>query len=83
MKKAKQILAILACVLLIGLYAFSLFLAIVGDSNSKNLFLTSIYATVIIPIIIWIYTFIYKFFKSRYQENKDALNPNEKDSEEK
>lgn len=79
MKKIKQILAIVVCIFLVGLYAFSLILAILGNSNSKNLFFTSVYATVIIPIVIWMYTFIYKFFKSKHQENIDASKQSKED----
>jgi len=75
MKKLKQVSAILVCIFLLSLYLFTLILAIIGNPGSKNLFLTSIYATVIIPVLIWIYTFVYKLMKDHRKDNqfKDEL----------
>lgn len=63
MKKTKQILAIIGVVLLVGLYVSTLACALFGGDNFMDLLMASIYATVVIPVLIWAYTFIYKLIK--------------------
>lgn len=63
MKKAKRILAIIGILILIGLYLVTLFCAIFAKDNVMNFLMASIYATVIIPVLIWAYTFIHKLTK--------------------
>ena len=59
-KKIKQILAIIGIVVLVGLYVSTIVCALSSSDNFMNLLLASIYATVIIPVLIWAYSFIYK-----------------------
>ncbi|MCR5396010.1 MAG: hypothetical protein K6E64_00935 [Lachnospiraceae bacterium] len=54
MKKAKQILAILGIVLLVGLYVMTFVFAIIDNPNTLRLLGASICATIIIPAGIWI-----------------------------
>lgn len=70
MKKVKQILAIIGVILLVGLYLSTLILAIFGNSNTMNLFIASIVATVIIPVLIWAYSMIYRLLKDHYSQRK-------------
>ena len=72
MKKTKRILAILGCVLLIALYVSTLVFALTGSEDAMNLFRASIYATVVVPVLIWAYTFIYRLLKNHYgpQDNE-------------
>ena len=63
MKKVKQILAILGIVVLVGMYGITLFCAIFDNSDTMNYLKASIVATVIVPTLLWIYTFIYKLLK--------------------
>jgi amino acid transporter len=63
MKKVKQIFAIAGSVLLIGLYLTTLILAITDSSETMNVFFASVVASVIIPVLIWAYTFIYRLVK--------------------
>lgn len=60
MKKGKRILAILGVIFLAGLYLLTLIFAITDNSNSMNFFAASVFATIVIPVLIWAYTFIYK-----------------------
>ncbi len=62
MKKSRQILAILGIVLLVGLYLATLILAILGK-NFFPLFMASLFASMALPILIWLYGFIYKWVK--------------------
>lgn len=60
MKKIKQLLALIGVVILIGLYVSTLICALCSSGNFMNLLMASIYATVIIPVLIWAYTLIYR-----------------------
>lgn len=71
MKKVKQILAIIGVILLVGLYLSTLILAIFGNSNTMNLFIASIVATVIIPVLIWAYSMIYRLLKNHFSQRTD------------
>ncbi len=63
MKKIKKILAVLGCLLLVGMYALTIVLALTDDPNTMNAFRASIYCTVIVPVLIWAYSFIYRLLK--------------------
>ena len=63
MKKVKQILAIIGCILLVSMYIVTLVLAVTDDPNTMNAFRASIYCTIIVPVLIWAYSFIYKLLK--------------------
>ncbi|MGN0348293.1 MAG: hypothetical protein ACI4DR_02040 [Roseburia sp.] len=71
MKKTKQILALIGVILLLGLYASTLFCALSQNDNFMNLLMTSIYATVIIPILLWAYSFVYRLLKGQHDTQED------------
>ena len=56
---SKQIVAICGVVLLVLMYLVTLVVAIVDNSESGRWFMSCIFATVSIPILIWIYTWMY------------------------
>lgn len=75
MKKTKQILALIGVVILIGLYVSTLVCALSSSENFMNMLMASIYATVIIPVLIWAYTFIYRLVrKDSDDEKEDSMN---------
>ena len=53
MKKIKQILAIIGVIILAGLYISTIVCAVSASENFMNMLMTSIYASVIIPVLIW------------------------------
>ena len=63
MKKIKRILALLGVAVLIGLYLSTLFCALSASENFMNMLMASVYATVIIPVLLWAYSFIYRLVK--------------------
>ena len=67
MKRGKQILAIIGIVLLVGLYLATFIAACFASEASSGLFLACIYATIIVPVFIWLYQLFYKLGK----KNKD------------
>lgn len=71
MKKVKRILAIIGVIVLAGLYFSTLFCALFAKDNVMNVLMASIYATVVIPVLIWAYSFIYKLVKKDDSEDEN------------
>ena len=63
MIKSKRILAIIGCILLVSMYVVTIVLALTDDPNTMNAFRASIYCTIIVPVLIWAYSFIYRLLK--------------------
>ncbi len=72
MKKVKQILAILGVVLLLGLYVITLIMAVTDNTSTLSMLEASVVATILIPILMWAYSFIYRLLKKYYGSDKDA-----------
>jgi len=58
-KKVKQISAIIAILLLVGLYVATFVFAIIDSPNSGRMFQASLFATVAIPILLWVWIWLY------------------------
>lgn len=56
---SKQVVALAGVVLLVLLYIVTLIVAIVDSTASARWFWTCLFATVAIPLLIWIYTWMY------------------------
>ncbi len=63
MKKLKQLLALLVVILLLGLYALTLVFALMKSPAAQDLLLASLYATVILPVLIYAILLVYKWRK--------------------
>ena len=55
MKKVKQILAIITIVVLVGLYITTFILAISGFDGWWNMFMASLGASIMLPVLIWLF----------------------------
>ena len=71
MKKGKQILAIIGVVFLVGLYLLTIVAALTASPNSSGLFAASIYATIVIPVLLWAYSLFYRLLSKK--NPKDGL----------
>jgi len=69
LKKIKRILAILGAIILAGLYISTIVCAL--SSNENYMDMASVYATVIIPVLIWAYSFVYKMVKKNHEQKED------------
>ena len=78
---SKQIFAIIGIILLVLLYVVTLFAAIFDSSTSHALFATCLLATVAIPLLIWIYTWM--FGKLTNRSTFADFHPEEKENENK
>jgi len=65
MKKGKRILAIIGIILLVGMYASTLLFALIDRSASLGLFKASIACTILVPVLIYAYTLVYKLAKDK------------------
>lgn len=76
MKKTKQILAILGIVLILGINVFLVFAAGTASEDNMNVFNAAIVTVILVPVLLWIYLYIYKLIKKRSddQEIEDELN---------
>ena len=62
----KRIVALIGVSLLVLLYIITLVVAITDNSESGRWFMTCIFATVAVPMLIWIYTWLYGKFTGRH-----------------
>ncbi len=56
---SKQVVAIIGVLLLVLMYLATLIAAIADSSASGRLFWICLYATVAIPLLVWVYTWMY------------------------
>ncbi len=56
---SKQIVAIIAIVLLVAMYLLTLIAALFDNANSMLLFRASLIATFTIPLLTWVYIWMY------------------------
>ncbi len=68
--KLKRIFAVIAVLLLVGLYGSTLIFAISGSPETNYLFKASIFCTVVIPVFLYGYILIYKIFNHKNPEDK-------------
>ena len=73
MKKIKQVLAILLILILIGLYVSTLVFAIIGSERAMVWLKISIYATIVLPVLLWAYGFIYKMIKDDNEKKRRMM----------
>lgn len=80
MKKAKQILAILGIVLILGINVLLIFAAAGTNEDNTQFFNAAIVTVILVPVLLWIYLYIYKLIKKN-NEDKNASADNTKDEE--
>ena len=68
MKKAKQILAILGIVLLLGVNILLVFAAGTASEDHMGTFNAAIVTVVLVPVLLWVYLFFFKLMKKRRED---------------
>ena len=71
MKKLKQITALIGVIALAGLYVSTLVLALIGSAEAINLLKVAVYATIVLPVLLWAYSFIYRMMKGKQNDSMD------------
>ncbi len=72
MKKLRRVTALIGVIALVALYVSTLVLALIGGENMMNVFWAAIVATIVLPVLLWAYSFIYKLLKRDYSEQARA-----------
>ena len=78
-KNSVRIVAVIGIVLLVALYVATLVVAIVDFPNADNLFKALLVADIGMPILLWIYMWMYKLAKERKAEAEALKEENEED----
>ncbi len=73
MDKIKRILAIIAIILLVGMYATTLVIALIGGPNLMTYLGISIAATLIIPILLFCGIEMAKKIKEKKEDNNNMF----------
>ena len=66
MKKLKRITALIGIIVLLGLYISTVVLACIGSDTALRLLRAAIYATIVLPVLLWAYSMIYRLLKRNY-----------------
>lgn len=74
MKKMKRILSMIGVVLLLSIYLMTFIGASMASPYSSALFQASIYCTIVVPIMLYVYMFVYKIIKKKNDESLDLEN---------
>lgn len=69
----KRIIAILGVILLLALYVFTFIMALTDNTSTMRMLEASVLATIIIPVLIWTYTFIYRLLNKKDDSQNDNL----------
>lgn len=77
MKKTKRILALMGAALLIVLYGSTLFFALTDHSETMGLFKASIVCTIVLPVLIYAYTLVYRITR---RDNENMPDDNSDDT---
>ena len=78
MKKIKQVVAIVMCVLLVGMYVASFVAAIFAKPQAHGLFMASVGMTIMIPLLLYAYTIIYRVIHPQVHEEDGMYKDMEK-----
>lgn len=70
--KAKQILAIIAIVLLVGMYVSSLVFALIGSDWAQPFLQASVYMTMLVPIVLYAFTLAWKHRKKKDDDSEQG-----------
>lgn len=78
MKNFKRILSAIGAILLFGMYASTLLFAFIDHSKSMGLLKASIACTVILPVLLYAYTLVYRISRRNLDDFNNQLDPSQK-----
>lgn len=70
MKNTKRVLALVAAILLFGMYLSTLIFALIGSPHSTDLLWASIACTIILPVLIYAYLLVYRLTRHDDQDDQ-------------
>ena len=71
MKKTKRILALIGAILSLLMYVAAFIVTILDHTSDMRYWKAAMVATVIIPVLIWAYSFVYKLIKGSDDDKKN------------
>ena len=71
MKKTKRILALIGATLLLLMYVAAFIVTILDHTSDMRYWKAAMVATVIIPVLIWAYSFVYRLIKGSDDDEKN------------
>ena len=71
MKKTKRLLALIGATLLLLMYVAAFIVTILDHTSDMRYWKAAMVATVIIPVLIWAYSFVYKLIKGSDDDEKN------------
>lgn len=81
MKKMKQVLAVTAVVLLLGLYVCTLIFALMKGPGAGALFRGCLAATILLPVLLYAFILVYRRAKDKNRELFSPSDASETDTE--
>lgn len=72
-KKTKQIGAIIAILLLVGLYVATLVFALIDSPFAEKMFQTCLFATIAVPILLWLFIWVFKKTDRQKEEMEHTI----------
>ena len=75
MKRLKQITALIGVIVLLGLYVSTIVLACIGSDTAMRLLRAATYATIVLPVLLWAYSFIFRLLKNSSLSVSSARHP--------
>lgn len=69
-QKMKRILALLAVIVIALLYLTTFVLSFIQSEQSGELLMISLVATVVIPVLLYIYLWLFRLFKGEEKEKE-------------
>lgn len=72
-KTPKQIGALVCAILLVSMYIFTFIAACLDTPGSGRLFAACLTATIVLPVLLWIFLWFFGLLKERQSEALDSL----------
>lgn len=72
MKKTKRILALIGAILLLLLYVVAFVATVLDHTSDMRYWKAAVAATIIIPVLIWAYSFVYRLLRGSDKESDDV-----------
>ncbi|RGT75809.1 hypothetical protein [Agathobacter rectalis] len=82
MKKTKRILALIGAILLLLLYVVAFVATVLDHTSDMRYWKAAVAATIIIPVLIWAYSFVYRLLKGS-DKDSDNINKTKADASDK
>ena len=76
MKKTKRILALIGAILLLLLYVVAFVATVLDHTSDMRYWKAAVAATIIIPVLIWAYSFVYRLLKGSDDKESAGRNNN-------